>query len=320
MSGRIARIEGKALTYFISSEGNKEINIFMDHIDKYYFISLLRQQKTRRNLKFYSYVLLPRKYSFLMETKTNNLTSSMHRIKSDYANYFNRRHRRKDKLFRDRYTCYVIEKNKYLKDVSCYIHLLPSQDGVAKSPFLYKWSSLPGYINIEKREDWVDYNCILSTYNKESHRASLNYQKHINNSLKEQISSPFKNLKGSIILGSEKFKKEVQIKYHSKKTDSQGNEYAVAKKIIKLTTQPHYWSSLKVNKKKTGHTILSRNAAVYFIKKYTGLSNQQISTYFTSLKKSSISKMSQRFNLTKEKYQPVKMISTSIEEKVKKLL
>ena len=96
----------------------------MDHFDKHYFMNLLRQQKTRSNIQFYGYVLIPGKYSFIMETKTNNLTSSMHRIKSDYANYFNRRHKRKDKLFRDRYICYVIEKNKYLGDVSCYLHLL----------------------------------------------------------------------------------------------------------------------------------------------------------------------------------------------------
>ena len=94
-----------------------------------------------------------------------------------------------------------------------------------------------------------------------------------------------------------------------------------AKKIIKLATQPQHWSSLIKNKNlKIDHTILSRNAAIYFLKKYTDLSNQQISAYFKSLKKSSISKMSQRFNLIKEKYQPLNNISTSLEEKVKRLL
>jgi len=320
MSGRIARIEGESLTYFISSEGNKGIDIFMDHMDKLYFVNLLRQQKIRSNLKFYSYVLLPEKFSFIMETNTSNLTNSMHRIRSDYANYFNHRHKRRNRLFRDRYTCYIIEKKTYLGDISIYLHLLPKQDGVAKSLFQYKWSSLPGYINKEKREDWVDYDCILSTFNEECHKASLNYQKHIKNSFKEQIAYPFENLKGSIILGSENFKKEIQKKYHSNKTNSQGNEDAIAKKIIKLATQPQHWSSLKLKNKKIDLTILSRNAAVYFLKKYTDLSNQQLSTYFKSLSKSSVSQMSRRFNLTKEKYQPVKMISTSIEEKVKRLL
>jgi len=242
----------------------------------------------------------------------------MHRIKSGYANYFNRRHNRKNKLFKDRYSCFVIEKKNYLVELSCYLHLLPKKDGVAKSLFQYKWSSLPGYINREKREDWIDYDCMLSIFSEDSHKASLNYQKYIKKSLKKQIASPFKNLRGSIILGSEDFKKEVLKKQHLNKNAPQRNEDVPAKKIIKLVTQPATWSSLKVKRKKFNQTILSRNATIYFLKKYTDLSNQQINTYFKSLKKSSISQMNRRFNLIEEKYKAIKIISASLEEKIKK--
>jgi len=320
MSGRIARIEGESLTYFISSEGNKGIDIFMDHMDKHYFIDLLRQQKVRSNLKFYGYVLLPGKYSFIMETITNNLTNSMHRIRSDYANYYNRRHKRKDKLFRDRYTCYIIEKKKYLGEASCFLHLLPKQHGVTKSLFQYKWSSLPGYIYREKREDWIDYDSILSFFKGKDQNAPQNYLNHVKKNLRAQIPSPFKNLRGNIILGSKDFKKVILKKHHSNKNHPQRNEDVIAKKIIKLATQPQHWSSLQVKNKKFNSSILSRNAAIYFLKKYTDLSHQQLGTYFTSLKKSSISKMSQRFNLIKENSEAIKKISSSIEEKTKTLL
>jgi hypothetical protein len=244
----------------------------------------------------------------------------MHQINSDYANYFNRRHNRRDKLFKDRYSCFILEKKNHLSEVSCYLHLLPKKDGVTKSLFQYKWSSLPGYINKEKREGWIDYDSILNMFNGESHKTSLNYQEHIKKSLKKQIASPFENLRGSIILGSEHFKKEVLKKHHLNKTAPQRDEDIPAKKIIELVTQSPTWSSLKVKKKKFNQTILSRNAAIYFLKKYTDLSNQQISTYFKSLKKSSISQMSRRFNLIKEKSEATKKISTSLEEKIKKLL
>jgi len=314
------RIEGRDITYYISSEGKRGTNIFRDDEDRLYFINLLRQQKTKSKLTFYGYVLLPKRYSFLMETSINNLSKSMHRIKSGYANYFNRRHNRKNKLFKDRYSCFVIEKKNYLAELSCYLHLLPKKDGVTKSLFQYKWSSLPGYINIERREDWIDYDCILSTLSGEDHKASLNYQKCVKKNLNKQISSPFKNLRESIILGSKDFKKEVLKKQHLNKITPQKDRHIPAKKIIKLVTQPATWSSLKVKRKKFNQTILSRNAAIYFLKKYTDLSNQQISTYFKSLKKSSISQMSRRFNLIKEKSEATKKIFTSLEEKIKKLL
>ena len=314
------RIEGRNLTYYISSEGKSGTNIFRDDEDRLYFINLLRQQRIKSKLTFFGYVLLPKRYSFLMETSINNLSKSMHRIKSDYANYFNRRHNHRDKLFKDRYSCFVIEKNNYLVELSCYLHILPKNDKVAKSLFQYKWSSLPGYINREKRETWIDYDCILSSFNGEDHKASLNYQKYIKNSLKKQTASPFKNLRGSIILGSDNFKKEVLKKHHLNKIVPQRDEDILVKKIIELVTQSAAWHSLKIKKKKFINTIHSRNAAIYFLKKYTDLSNQKISTYFKPLKESSISQMSRRFNLIKEKSEATKKISTSLEEKIKKLL
>jgi len=156
--------------------------------------------------------------------------------------------------------------------------------------------------------------------NGKSHKASLNYQKCVKKNLNKQISSPFKNLRESIILGSEHFKKEVLKKHHLNKIALQKNEDILAKKIIELATQPTLWPSLKNKKKRLKKAILSRNAAIYFIKKYTDLSNQQINTYFKSLQNSSISQMSRRFNLIKEKHKAINKISTFLEEKIKKLL
>ena len=319
MMGRTKRIEGKALTYYVSSEGKEGIKIFMDDMDRLYFINLLRQQKIRGNLKFYGYVLLPRKFSFIMETNTNNLANSMHRIRSDYANYFNRRHKRKEKLFKDRYTCYIIEKKKYLAKLSLFLHYIPKIDGGVKSLLQYKWSSLHGYINREKRESWIDYESILSMFNGESQNESLNYQKFIKKNLKKQIASPFENLKGNIILGSECFKKEIQKNQYLNNIEPKRNKDILTKKIIKLSIQSPSWSSLKFKRKTFNLTILTRNASIYFLKKYTDLSNQQISTYFRPLKKSSISQMSRRFNLAKEKNEIIKKISNNLERKIKRL-
>ena len=192
------RIEGRNLTYYISSEGKSGTDIFKDDEDRLYFINLLRQQRIKSKLTFFGYVLLPKRYSFLMETSTNNLSKSMHLVKSGYANYFNRRHSRKNKLFKDRYSCFVIEKKNYLVELSCYLHILPTKDRAAKSLLQYNWSSLPGYINREKREDWIDYDCILSMFNGEDLKASLNYHKYIEKSLKKQLASPFKNFVFSV--------------------------------------------------------------------------------------------------------------------------
>ena len=234
---RHPRINGADITYYISSEGENGQKIFRDNLDKLSFINLLRQQNIKNNLKFYAYVLLPKQYSFLVENYGNMLSKSMHRIHSDYANYFNRRYNRRNKLFKDRYSCIIIDKKNYLAEVCCYLHLLPKKDGVTKSLFQHKWSSLPGYINCEKREDWIDYDCILSMFKGENDKASLNYQKYIKKSLKKQIVSPLKNLRGSTILGSERFKKEVIKKHHLNRIEQPRNKDIPSKKIIEVVTQ-----------------------------------------------------------------------------------
>ena len=316
---RQSRIERGALTYFISAVGKRGEKIFMDDLDRFYFKNLLQQQKIKSALNIYCYVLLPKQYSLLMETYTNTLSKSMHWINSNYANYFNRRHNRKYKLFKDHYSCFIIEKKYYLEELSCHLHLLPKKDGTAASIFQYEWSSLPGYINRKKTEDWVDYDCILSMFHEKSHVARLTYQKYIQKNLKIQISSPVQRQKRRIILGSREFKKEVLKNQRLNKVAPKRNNDILAKKIIKLTTQSPHWASLKVKKKKFSQATLPRNAAIYLIKKFTDLSNQQISTYFKSLKKSSISQMSQRFNLIQEKYKAIKEISTSLEKEIKKI-
>jgi len=244
----------------------------------------------------------------------------MHWINSSYANYFNRRHNRKYKLFKDHYTCLIIEKKHFLAELSCHLHHLPKIERVTESLFQYKWSTLPGYINRKKREDWVDYKCIMSMINRKSQIEPLSYQKYFNKIQKKQIPSPLLNLRGRFVLGSEDFKKEVRESRHLNKTGNQKNDDILAKKIIELTTQSLSWSSLKAKKKNFNHTILSRNAAIYLLKKYTDLSNQQISSYFKPLKNSSISQMSRRFSLAKEKNEIIKKISNNLDKKINRLV
>jgi putative transposase len=317
---RVPRIEGEALTYYISAYGRKGTKIFKDDEDRLYFINLLRQQKIKSNNIFYGYVLLSKQYSFLMETSTNNLSKTMHQINSNYANYFNRRHKRRSRLFKDRYRCYIIDKKNHLAEVSCNFHLLPKKVKVAESPFQYVWSSLPGYLNKKKREDWINYDYILKRFKGKGKRVSSNYRRCINERMKKQLPSPFSYLKGSIILGSQSFKKEVLRKHRLNDIGSQKGNDIFAKEIIALVIQSPYWAALKNRRKKYNLTILSRNAAIYFLKKYTHLHNQQLCIQFKGLEKSSISQMSRRFRLTKKEDKAIKGISSRLEKEVKMII
>ncbi len=314
---RHPRIEGKSLTYYVSSKGKSGQEIFKADHDKIHFINLLKQQRIKSKLTFYGYVLLPDRYACLMETGKNNFIQSMHGINSGYANYLNRRYHYKNKLFHDRYKSYIIEKKFYLAEVSRHLHLLPVKAGMSKSPIHYEWSSFQGYVYKKKRANWISYNTILDMFNAESRKASLHYQKYVETGIKEQISSPFEDLKESIILGSEGFKKELYENLKNHEIGSQKQDIALAKTIIRLVNQASSWPSLKKKGRRVVSTSLTRNAAIYFIKKFTDLNNHQISQFFKSLEKSSISQMGRRFTLVKKDNPSLEKISKVLESKIK---
>jgi len=313
---RIPRIEGKNLIYYISTEGKNREHIFKDDFDKEFLINLWKQHKLKSRLQYYTYIILPHKYALIMETSKSNLASVMHNINSRYANYFNKHHNRKNTLFKERYTCFIVDKNNYLVDVSLYVHLLPKKERIAKSIYNYKWSSLPGYLNKKRRKNWIDYDTIFSLLHSNSPEKLSNYSKLIKENLNQPIVSPFNKLKREIILGDGAFKKGINKKRYT--ASKKKEEMFLVNKIIELCEQSfsNYPKKLKRVETKT----LSRNSTIYFLKKYTDLTNQRISTFFSSLNKSSVSQMNRRFSLLIEQHNTIKIVSNRIEKIINSII
>ena len=137
--GRPLRIEYPGALYHITSRGNERRKIFIDDIDKRRFL----------------------------ETPQGNLTKVMHGINGGYTGYFNRRYRRSGHLFQGRYKAILIDKDRYLLELSRYVHLNPVRAKVVNSPEKYRWSSYPGYSGKGKECEWVEYSWILSQFGRE---------------------------------------------------------------------------------------------------------------------------------------------------------
>jgi len=309
MMGHPQRIEGTSYLYYISSVGINGQKLFIDDGDRLFFIDLLRQQKIKHKLVFYAYVLLKSQYDFLMETSKSNLSQSMHHINSGYANFFNRRHMRQEKVFKERFRSLVLNEEAHLVELSLYLHLLPRRKEETKSGFLYRWSSLPGYLDREKREDWIDYDILLGRLNKNASSTSLAYRRLITQSLDKQIPSPFASLKGSAILWDEEFRKKIKEKSRLNEKLPTKDETEAAKKITNLAKKAFPQSP-----------ILSRNAAIYLIKKYTGLSNREIMPLFRPLKQSSISQMSRRFRQAMDEDKQIEQTTERLGKKINEFI
>ena len=130
-----------------------------------------------------------------------------------YTSHFNCRHKRVGHLYQGRYKSFLVEKDSYLSQVSRYIHLNPVKVAATKEMEVekqlqylwnYKWSSLPGYIALSCRLDFVDYDIVLAEHGGDTPAGRLRYQKQIVEDLTGGLAIR-KEVVGQSILGSEGF-------------------------------------------------------------------------------------------------------------------
>ncbi len=294
---------------FISSRGKNRQDIFNDSQDRRFFIDLLKDLRFKYHLTFLAYMLLKNQYALLIKTPWHTWTRAIHFINSGYANFFNRHHRRSHRLFQLNYTHCLIEEKYYLSDISLHLHLLPNRYNETDSLLRYPWSSLPGYIDKDRQEDWIDYAPILRHFDSEDMEPQLRYKNELLKLLREKLPMPCNGIRSGNILGSPEFQEQAQKYLYADRDKPAAGDMDLARKIIQT-----------VNARPPFPHPISRNAAIYLIHRYTDLNNQQVSLLFKPLKKSSVSQMCRRFRIRLESEPDTKRIFTDLDQNIRDII
>ena len=223
---RALRIKYKGALYHITSRGNERRNIFENDYDRKFFIQTLKESLNIYNVILYSYVLMSNHFHFLLETPLANLSEFMRQFNITYTSYYNRKYNRVGHLYQGRYKSILIQKENYLNILSRYIHLNPVRVGKMKNASTsekkkylrqFKWSSLKGYLNMNKGniETFVDYKTVLAEYGGDNQKGRRIYWQTLQNDLSTKF-----EIKGEIvgdsILGNDSFIKRIKEKYLKK--------------------------------------------------------------------------------------------------------
>ena len=223
---RALRIKYKGALYHITSRGNERRNIFVNNSDREFFIQTLKESLNIYNVILYSYVLMSNHFHFLLETPLANLSEFMRQFNITYTSYYNRKYNRVGHLYQGRYKSILIQKENYLNILSRYIHLNPVRVGKMKNASTsekkkylrqFKWSSLKGYLNMNKGniETFVDYKTVLAEYGGDNQKGRRIYWQTLQNDLSTKF-----EIKGEIvgdsILGNDSFIKRIKEKYLKK--------------------------------------------------------------------------------------------------------
>jgi len=211
---RPLRIQYPGAWYHVTCRGNERAIIYRDDKDKKRFLSALKESIEDFHVELHCYILMSNHFHLLLKTPEANLSRLMHRFNTAYTTYYNLRHHRSGHLYQGRYKALLVEADEYLLELSRYIHLNPvrvdtyqssSVEEKARSLKNYVWSSLPGYINVKKRDHCIHYEEVLGYMGGDNRKGRDRYHEFVVKGLTGKGEDPCKRAKASAILGTERF-------------------------------------------------------------------------------------------------------------------
>ena len=106
-------------------------------------------------VKIHAFCLMDNHYHLLLEEIIEGgISKFMQKIGTGYTMYFNKKYERSGALFQGKYKFKHITDDSHFDYILDYIHLNPNDEGptfVIDDLLKYKWSSLPVYLDAEKK-------------------------------------------------------------------------------------------------------------------------------------------------------------------------
>ncbi len=212
---RPLRIEFPGAVYHILSRGDRKERIFKDDKDRKTFLEILASVVKRYNFLCHAYCLMDNHYHLLIETPDGNLSQGIKYLNGVYTQKFNRVHNTVGHLFQGRFKSILIEKESYLLELCRYIVLNPVRAGIVNNPWQWKWSSYKATAGMAKKPEFLTVEWILSQFSQEQKEAQMIYKEFVLSGIEKE--SPWKDLKGRVILGKDSFIQKIEIYLKKKK-------------------------------------------------------------------------------------------------------
>ena len=132
--------------YHVMSRGNRRVSLYKEEDDYLSFIEGVKKARLLYPFRIHSMCMMTNHFHMLLETENIELWKIMNRILHPYAMNFNRKYHYTGHLFEDRYTACLIEDEKYLLEVSRYIHLNPVKAQMVREPIAYEYTSYGKFV------------------------------------------------------------------------------------------------------------------------------------------------------------------------------
>ena len=172
-SRNIVRLDADNQYYHVYGRGANKSTIFIDSVDKDYFLSLLSRHLStlpfvsssgyvyphyNDDVELLSYCIMDNHFHLLVfQLKAHGTSRLMQSLLTAYTAYFNRKYQRRGPLLESRFKASLVDKDPYLTHVSRYIHLNPRS---------WKYFPYSSIIHIRKgtEPEWLKTDKVLADY------------------------------------------------------------------------------------------------------------------------------------------------------------
>ena len=163
---RKARLKLANAIYHIYQHGMYEINLFNDDQDKEYFLYLIKKYKYIYKVKIFAYCIMTTHFHILINPNCADISKVMHSINQCYAQYYNKKYKRKGHVFSSRFESKIAHDNKGILIMSAYIHNNPKDiESYTRRVEEYPFSSFGIYANkFKDKYQIIDQDFLLNYY------------------------------------------------------------------------------------------------------------------------------------------------------------
>ena len=265
------RIEYENSFHHVINRGYLKQDIFSDTADKEYFLLEINNIHESHGFIIHSYCLMTNHFHLLVQNPLCNLSKAMHLLLMRYARYFNRKYKKRGKVFEGQFLAPIVCTEEYLVKVSKYIHRNPL-GVIVQDLEKWEWSSYQYYINRHRAKPrFLEKDLILSKFSDDDQ--VLGFKTY---TLETPDWKPEDHIFHNTIIGSESFIERISLKYLENKVNTDVIDSYKLKMVYpnRISDIQQHISKLNIDMK------LKSQLLVFALKKKTNLTYSEISKKF----------------------------------------
>lgn len=202
---RPKRIDFPGAFHHVFNRGISKKTICFSEFHKSFFLDLIELTCEKYPIEVHAYCLMSNHYHLLMKSVEPCLSDAMRFFGSRFSVQINKDLNADGALFRSRFKSILVDTERYLLQLSRYIHMNPVEAGYCNLPEEYEWSSFRQFLDLEKPRAFLKRDETLKLVRNQG-----DYEYFVHQGIDSELRKQYEKGKCPSILGDQNFIEKVK--------------------------------------------------------------------------------------------------------------